>query len=103
MELCGASATCYSQCGRVRNSLLMRADLADALIARGLHARAAVVIERQCRLILKEGWQALAALVLPRLLKCEQMLSEVGPPLPERAAHCCTHSIGMYCCTGLRA
>ena len=79
MELCGASATCYSQCGRVRNSLLMRADLADALTARGLHMRAAVVIERQCRLILKEGWKALAALVLPRLLKCEQMLSEVGP------------------------
>lgn len=86
MELCGASATCYSQCGRVRNSLLMRADLADALIARGLHARAAVVIERQCRLILKEGWKALAALVLPRLLKCEQMLSEVG----STPGTCCT-------------
>jgi len=77
MELSGAAAACYTRCGRKRNGALMMADIADALIARGNVARAAVVLQRQCRLFLKEGWWELAAAVLPRLLQCQKMLMQV--------------------------
>jgi len=77
MELSGAAAACYTRCGRKRNCALMMADIADALIARGNVARAAVVLQRQCQLFLKEGWWELAAAVLPRLLQCQKMLMQV--------------------------
>jgi len=77
MELSGAAAACYTRCGRKRNGALMMADIADALMARGNVARAAVVLQRQCRLFLKEGWWELAAAVLPRLLQCQKMLMQV--------------------------
>ena len=75
MELSGAAAACYMRCGRRRNGILMMADIADALIARGNVARAALVLQRQCQLFLKEGWWDLAA--LPRLLQCQKMLMQV--------------------------
>lgn len=56
----------------------MMADIADALIARGNVARAALVLQRQCQLFLKEGWWDLAAAVLPRLLQCQKMLMQVA-------------------------
>ena len=77
MELSGAAAACYSRCGRRRNAALMRADAADALIARGNTARAALVLQRQCRLFVREGWWYLAAAVLPRLLHCQKLLMQV--------------------------
>ncbi len=77
MELSGAAAACYTRCGRKRNGALMMADIADALMARGNVARTAVVLQRQCRLFLKEGWWELAAAVLPRLLQCQKMLMQV--------------------------
>ncbi len=77
MELSGAAAACYTRCGRKRNGALMMPDIADALMARGNVARAAVVLQRQCRLFLKEGWWELAAAVLPRLLQCQKMLMQV--------------------------
>ena len=78
MELSGAAAACYMRCGRRRNGILMMADIADALIARGNVARAALVLQRQCQLFLKEGWWDLAAAVLPRLLQCQKMLMQVA-------------------------
>ncbi len=81
MELSGAAAACYTRCGRKRNGALMMADIADALMARGNVARAAVVLQRQCRLFLKEGWWELAAAVLLRLLQCQKMLMQVLLPV----------------------
>lgn len=77
MELSGAAAACYTRCGRKRNGVLMMADIADALMARGNVTRAAVVLQRQSRLFLKEGWWELAAAILPRLLQCQKMLMQV--------------------------
>ena len=57
----------------------MRADIADALIARGHVARAALVLQQQGRLFIKEGWWDLAATVLQRLLHCEKLLMQVCP------------------------
>lgn len=56
----------------------MRADIADALIARGNVARAALVLQRQGRLFLREGWWDLAAAVLQRLLHCQKLLMQVS-------------------------
>lgn len=77
MELTGAAAACYSVCGRKRNAALLRADIADALVARGNVPRAALVLQRQCQLILKEAWWNLAAVLLPRLMHCQKVLSQV--------------------------
>lgn len=55
----------------------MRADIADALIARGNVARAAMVLHRQGRLFMREGWWHLAAAVLQRLLQCQKLLMQV--------------------------
>ena len=57
----------------------MRADIADALIARGNVARAALVLQRQGQLFVKEGWWDLAAAVLQRLLHCQKLLMQVRP------------------------
>lgn len=56
----------------------MQADIADALIARGNTARAAMVLQRQARLFMREGWWHLAAAVLQRLLHCQKLLMRVS-------------------------
>lgn len=56
----------------------MQADIADALIARGNTARAALVLQRQARLFMREGWWDLAAAVLQRLLHCQKLLMQVS-------------------------
>ena len=61
----------------------MQADIADALIARGNVARAAVVLHRQGRLFMREGWWDLAAAVLQRLLHSQKLLMQVS------SLHCC--------------
>ena len=78
MELSGAAAACYSMCGRKRNAALLRAGIADALVARGKVPRAALVLQRQCQLILREAWWHLAAVLLPRLLLCQKLLLQVA-------------------------
>ena len=99
MELSGAAAACYIKCGRRRNGALMQADIVDALLARGDIARAAVVLHRQCKLFLREGWWHLAAAVLPRLLQCQKVLMQVrssrcftrqSPSLNYNNLHCVT-------------
>ena len=72
------SACCRFRCGRKRNGTLMQADIADALIARGNVARAAIVLQRQARLFMREGWWDLAAAVLQRLLHCQKLLMQVS-------------------------
>lgn len=67
----------WFRCGRKRNGTLMQADIADALIARGNVARAAIVLQRQGRLFMREGWWDLAAAVLQRLLHCQKLLMQV--------------------------
>ena len=68
----------WSRCGRKRNGALVQADIADALIARGNVARAAIVLQRQGRLFMQEGWWDLAAAVLQRLLHCQKLLMQVS-------------------------
>lgn len=54
--------------------------MADALVARGDIARAALVLQRQCQLLVREAWWHLAAVLLPRLLHCQKLLLQVGFP-----------------------
>lgn len=65
--------------GRRRVAALMRAEVAEVLVARGLVARAAALVEQQCRLFLAEGWPRLAAALLPRLIVCQKALMQVNP------------------------
>lgn len=51
IELSAAAARCYSRCGRHRSAATMRADVADALAARGQLSAAAALYERQVRLL----------------------------------------------------
>ena len=87
IELSAAAARSYALCGRLRNAALMRADAADALAARGAHAAAAALYERQARLFLREAWDQLAALVLPKLARCQKVGRDcpVSPRLPMHA------------------
>lgn len=79
VELSGAAGTCYVVAGRRRVAALMRAEVAEVLVARGLVARAAALVEQQCRLFLAEGWPRLAAALLPRLIACQKALMQVTP------------------------
>ena len=53
----------------------MQADVADALAARGEHSAAAALYEGQSRLFLRETWHELAAVVLPKLARCQKVPS----------------------------
>lgn len=55
-----------------------RADIADALVARGDVARAALILQRHCQLLLREAWWQLAAVLLPRLLHCQKLLLQAS-------------------------
>ena len=55
-----------------------RADIADALVARGDVARAALILHRHCQLLLREAWWQLAGVLLPRLLHCQKLLLQVS-------------------------
>ena len=77
VELSGAAGACYVAAGRRRVAALMRAEVAEVLVARGLVARAAALVEQQCRLFLAEGWPRLAAALLPRLIACQKSLMQV--------------------------
>ncbi|KAK9858891.1 hypothetical protein WJX84_005283, partial [Apatococcus fuscideae] len=48
VELSGAAGRCYVAAGRRRVAALMRAEVAEVLVARGLVARAAALVEQQC-------------------------------------------------------
>ena len=77
----------------------MRGDIADALIARGNVARAALVLQRQGRLFLREGWWDLAAAVLQRLLHCQKLLMQVSSQ--HRAVlHACSMLCSIKGCQG---
>lgn len=73
IALSSAAAECYARCGSMRNAGLMRADVADALAARGEHRAAAELYEGQARLFLREAWSQLAAVVLPKLARCQKV------------------------------
>lgn len=68
-----ASESCCTTC-----TVVCRADVANALMARGDTARAALVLQRQCQLLVREAWWQLAAIMLPRLLQCQKLLLQVG-------------------------
>jgi hypothetical protein len=76
MELSNAAGRCYALAGRLRNAALMRSDVADALAARGDDAAAAALYERQARLFLREAWHWLAALVLRKLARSQQVMDK---------------------------
>ena len=56
---------------------MFRADIADALVARGDVARASLVLQRHCQLLIREAWWHLAAVLLPKLLHCQKLLLQV--------------------------
>ena len=80
MELSTAAACSYALSGRQRNAALMRADVADALAGRGEHLAAAMLYENQARHFLREAWNQLAAVVLPKLALCQKVGSIVYHP-----------------------
>lgn len=73
MELAGAAAACFCACGYRRNGYALRHDVAEALMRRHAYARAAALIEGQCRAFLREGWSVLAAGVLAQLVACQKV------------------------------
>ena len=77
MELSNAAGRCYALAGRLRNAALMRSDVADALAARGDDAAAAALYERHARLFLREAWHRLAALVLRKLARAQQVTTNL--------------------------
>lgn len=56
---------------------MFRADIADALVARGDVARASLVLQRHCQHLIREAWWHLAAVLLPKLLHCQKLLLQV--------------------------
>jgi hypothetical protein len=83
IELSAAAARCYSYCGRKRNAALMRADVADALLRRGMLREAATLFEWQALIFTHEAWHRLAAAVLPKLIACQKVpAAHWDPPSP---------------------